>query len=140
MVAKHQVSGTGMYAFLYSTLAFFKVDCSLLVPIISSPANYTRTADQNVTSPTSTRHSAQHRTTVNSSAQAALGIINSLVAPNHGPFLLAPFTCFSCILPYASGAGGVPPVDGALAVCTDTLKLMYICKHAWKLEIDADIV
>ena len=34
----------------------------------------------------------RNRATVNSSAQAALGIINSLVAPNHGPLLSAPFT------------------------------------------------
>ena len=73
------------------------------------PANSTRTADQNVTSSISTQHSAQHRAPINSSAQATLGIINSLVAPNHGPLLSAPFTCFSCILPCASEAGGVQP-------------------------------
>ena len=38
------------------------------------PADYTRIADQNVTSTASTQHSAQHRATINSSAQAALGI------------------------------------------------------------------
>ena len=54
-------------------------------------ANYTRTADQNVTSPTDTQHSAQRRATINSSAQAALDTINLLVAPNHGPLLSAPF-------------------------------------------------
>ena len=70
------------------------------------PANHTRTADRNVTSPTSTQHSAQHTAIINSSAQAALGIVNSLVAPNHGPVapnygpvLSAPSTGFSCILP-----------------------------------------
>ena len=71
-------------------LAFFKVDCPLSSP---PPENYTRTADQNVASSTSTQHSAQHRATIYSSAQALLGIINSLVAPNHGPLLSAPVTC-----------------------------------------------
>ena len=79
------------------------------------PANYTRTADQNVTLLPSTQHSAQHRATINSSAQAALGIINSLAAPNHGSFLSAPFTCFSGILLCASEAGDVShPGSGAL--------------------------
>ena len=55
-------------------------------------ANYNHTADQNVTSPTSTQHSTQHRPTISNSAQEALGIIYSLVAPNHGPLLSAPFT------------------------------------------------
>ena len=67
---------------------FFKVDCPLSVRMPHPPpTNYTRTADQNVTLPTSTQHSAH----VYSSAQAALGIINSLVAPNHGPLLSVPF-------------------------------------------------
>ena len=51
--------------------------------------NYTRTADQNVTSPTNTQHSTDRAT---SSAQVALGIIKSRVAPSHGPLLSAPFT------------------------------------------------
>ena len=53
------------------------------------------------------KHAAQRRAI--SSAQASLGIIvNSLFAPNnHGPLLPAPYTCFSCILPSASVAGGV---------------------------------
>ena len=81
------------------------------------PANDTRTADQNVASSTSTKHSAQHRATINSSAQAALGIINSLVAPNHGRVLSAPFTSFNCILPSASEAGGAShPLSGALVL------------------------
>ena len=62
------------------------------------------TADQNVTSPRSTQYSARHRAT--SSAQAAaLGTINSLVAPSHRPLLYVPFQplyiCFCCILPCA---------------------------------------
>ena len=52
-------------------------------------ANYTRTPDQNVKSPTDTQHST-HRAI--SSAQVALGIIKSLVAPSHGTLLSAPFT------------------------------------------------
>ena len=58
------------------------------------------------------KHTAQRRAT--SSAQAALGIINSLFAPNHGPLLSASITCFSCILPCASVTGGVSrPRSGA---------------------------
>ena len=78
-------------------------------------ANYTHTADQNVTLPASTQHStAQHSTAQHStaqhkpisSAQLALGGIKLLVAPDHGPLLSAFFT-FRCILPCASLAGGV---------------------------------
>ena len=47
-------------------------------------ANYTRTAYQNVTSPTSTDRAI-------SSAQVALDIIKSVASPNHGPLLSAPF-------------------------------------------------
>ena len=85
------------------------VDCPLSAPMPHPPpANYTRTADQNVSSP-----STQHSTT--SSAQAALGIVNALVAPKHGLLLSALFTCFSCMLPSASEAGGVNrPRSGAL--------------------------
>ena len=60
------------------------------------------------------KQTAQHRAI--SSAQAACGIINSLlvVAPNHGPLLYAPFT-FSCILPCARVERGVGrPRSGAL--------------------------
>ena len=57
-------------------------------------------------------HTIQHR--VFSSAQVVLGIINWVVAPNHGSFLLAPFT-FSLNPPCASVAGGVSrPRSGAL--------------------------
>ena len=52
-------------------------------------ANYTRIADQKVTSPTNTQHSTDRAI---SSVQVALGTIESLVAPNHGPLLSAPFT------------------------------------------------
>ena len=78
---------------MYSSFCFlqlivlFRSPCP---PPTPPPANITRTAVQNVTS-TST---AQRR--ANSSAQAPLGIINSLFAPsNHGPLLPAPFICFS---------------------------------------------
>ena len=51
------------------------------------------------------------------SAQAALGIINSLFAPNDGPLLSAPFTCLSCFVPRASVVGDVSrPWSGALVV------------------------
>ena len=46
------------------------------------------------------KRTTQHRAI--SSAQVALGIIKSLVAPNHGPLLSAPFTFF--IAPAARGA------------------------------------
>ena len=66
------------------------VDSHLSVLMFPPRANYTRTADQNVTSPTITQHSAQHGAT--SSAQAAaLGLINWLVAPKHGSLLSVPF-------------------------------------------------
>ena len=44
-------------------------------------------------------HSTAEHSRAICSAQAALGIIQSLFAPNHGPLYSAPFTCFSCILP-----------------------------------------
>ena len=57
--------------------------------------------------PFRTWHQQAHSRAI-SFAQAPLGIINSLFAPNdHGPLLSAHFTCFSCILPCASVAGGV---------------------------------
>ena len=43
-------------------LAFFKFGYPLSVPMSPSPANYTRTADQSVTSPTRTQHSTVHST------------------------------------------------------------------------------
>ena len=58
------------------------------------------------------KHTSQHRAI--SSAQVALGLIKSLVAPNHGLLLSAPFT-FRCIFPVASVAGGASrPRSGAL--------------------------
>ena len=61
------------------------------------------------------KHAEQHRAI--SSEQVALGIIKSLVAPNHGPLLSAPFA-FSCILPCASVEDGVSrPWSGTLVLC-----------------------
>ena len=60
-------------------------------------------------------HTAQRRAIT--SAQASLGIINSLAFArnNHGPLLPAPCTCFSCMLPCWSEVGGVSsPRSGAL--------------------------
>ena len=75
-----------------------------------------RTADHNVTSPTST---AQHR--ASSTAQVVLANIESLIAPNHGPFLSATIA-FSCILPCASVAGGVSrPRSGVLG------SILFLC-------------
>ena len=59
------------------------------------------------------KHPAQRRAI--SAAQAPIDIITSLFAPsNHGLLVPAPSTCFSCILPCANVAGGVPVVR----VCT----------------------
>ena len=48
-----------------------------------------------------------------SSAQVALGIVKSLVAPNHGPLLSASFI-FCSLLDCASAADGCRPRSGAL--------------------------
>ena len=61
---------------------------------------------------TANKHTAHHRAIC--SLQAALGIFNSLFAPNHGPLLSAPFAYFSCILLCASVAAGSRPRSGAL--------------------------
>ena len=53
------------------------------------------------------KHTAVHRTgQLLIGEQAALGIIDSLIAPKHGPLLFLPplCTCFSCILTCASDA------------------------------------
>ena len=68
---------------------------------------------------TKKKHTAQLSTTNKAicSAQAALGIVKSLSAPNRGPLLYAPFTCFwlHSSLPCASVAAGVSrPRSGAL--------------------------
>ena len=67
------------------------------------------------------KHTAQHR--ANSSTHVALGIITSLVAPNHGP-LLSALSKFTRNLPCASVAGGVSsPRSEALAPTNiDTLE------------------
>ena len=68
------------------------------------------------------KHKALHRAI--SSAQVALGITKSLVAPNHGPLLSAPFA-FSCVLPYASVPGGVSRLpSGALCISYSSI-LMF---------------
>ena len=56
---------------VYSSLCFLHLIVLSRSPCPPPPANYTRTADQNVTSPTSTQHSAQHNR-VTRSSQAAL--------------------------------------------------------------------
>ena len=68
-------------------------------------------------------HTAQHKAI--SSAQVALGIIKSLVAPNHGPLLAAP-SALSCILPCASVAGSISrPRSGALVTIQYDISLFY---------------
>ena len=54
---------------------------------------YPRTADQNVTPVTKAHSTAEHNRAI-CFAQAPLGIIKSLFAPNHGSLFSAPFTCF----------------------------------------------
>ena len=60
-------------------------------PLFFPHANYPRTADHNVTPVTKAHSTAEHNRAI-CSAQAALGIIKSLFAPNRGPLLSAPFT------------------------------------------------
>ena len=74
-----------MYSSFFRFLHFI---CSLSV-LLFSPENYTHTGDQNVTSPTSTHSTAQGNQLY---IKEALGIIESLDAPNHGPLLSAAFT------------------------------------------------
>ena len=55
--------------------------------------NYPRTADQNLT-PVTKAHSTSEHNRAPCSAQAALGIIKSLFAPNHGPPSFCPLYMF----------------------------------------------
>ena len=99
--AKYQEPGTGMYVcariFVSSSIVlplgpvhdFFRK----LYPFFRSKRDIAN------------KHTAQHRAP--SSPQLALGVIQSLVAPNHGPLTSAPFAC-SRILPRASLA---PPAE-----------------------------
>ena len=72
-------------------------------------------------------HSTAEHNRAICSAQAPLGIITSLFAPNnHGP-LPAPFTCFSGIRPCTSVAGDVSrPRSGALSFFR-TNRDQYVC-------------
>ena len=111
--ATYQVPRTGMY--LCTRVFPFLTACpaSVLFTILFLQI-YTRTTDQNVTSPASTQHSTGE------SGQVALGIINSLGAPNHGPLLSATFTC-CCLLPCArvatSAARGAEPLCLSILIC-----------------------
>ena len=102
-------SATGIRV-VYSSFVFSTFDLSWS-PCLFPRANYTRTADQNVTPPTSTQHStgqfALHKQLLALSNRCSYQIM--------GIFLSAPYTCSSCILPCASVAGGVSrPRSGAL--------------------------
>ena len=88
---RYQV-GTGMYVILYSFFAFFKVDSLLSVFMFLSPRKLHPHCRSEFDIANKHTAKCKHRATINSSAQAALGIIHSLVAPNHGPLLTAPFT------------------------------------------------
>ena len=88
---------------LYSSICFPFI-WSLSVPMFPPPRKIAFFLP--IERGTSNKHTAQHRAI--SSAQAARGInVNSLFAPNHAPHISAAFTCFSCILPCLSVAGGV---------------------------------
>ena len=78
----------------YFSFFFFFMYLIFHGPLFFPPhAKYPRTADQNVTPVTKAHSTAEHNRAI-SSAQAAFGIIKSLFAPNHGPLLTAPCTCF----------------------------------------------
>ena len=75
---------------------------------------YTRTADQNVTSPTSTQHTAHSTAQSNQLCTGSFCHYQIASGTNHGLLVSTPFI-FSCILPCASLAGGVSrPRSGAL--------------------------
>ena len=78
----------------FSSFFFFHMYLIFHDPLFSPHANYPRTAHQNVTSVTKTHSIAEHNRAIYS-ARAALGIIKSLFARNHGPLLSAPFCMFS---------------------------------------------
>ena len=86
----------------YSFFCFFSFDFSRS-PCFSPHANYTRTANQNVSPPTSTQHStgqfALHRQLLALSFRYLHQIMGLLFLP--------PLWWFSCILPCASVAGCV---------------------------------
>ena len=79
----------GVLLFLF--FLFLRVFDLSRPPVFLPHANDPRTADQNVTPVTKAHGTAEHNRAI-CSAQAALGIIKSLFAPNRGPLLSAPFT------------------------------------------------
>ena len=88
--------------YYFSSFFFFYMHLVFHGPLFFSPRKvppYCR----NVTPVTKAHSAAEHNRAI-CSAQAALGIIKSLFAPNNGPLLSAPFTFFSCILPYLARA------------------------------------
>ena len=72
-------------------------------PCFLPHAYYARIADQNVTPPTNTQHSTGQAPL----HKQLLALSIRCSHKNHGPFLSAPFTCFSCIRPCARVACGV---------------------------------
>ena len=94
--------------------AFFHFFISLGPHVFSLHANHTRTADQNVTPPTSTQHS-----TGQFGLHKQLLALQFAVRTKSWPPLSTPFTGFIGILPCANVAGGVSrPRGGALAPFT----------------------
>ena len=73
--------------------SFSTCSSSFTAPSVFPHANYPRTADQNVT-PVTKAHSTAEHSRATCSAQAALGIIKSLFAPNHGPLSFCPIYMF----------------------------------------------
>ena len=84
-----------------TTFPLFSSTCHVVFdlsrsPVFSPHANYPHTADQ---TPVTKAHSTAEHNWAICSAQAALGIIKSLFAPNYGSLLSAPFTyVFSCLV------------------------------------------
>ena len=74
------------------------------------PANYTRTADQNVTSPASTQHTAHSIAQGNQLRTSTYWRYHTLAAPTHGPLIFAPFAIVHHFLRERSG-GRQPPAE-----------------------------
>ena len=123
---KYQFAGTGMYVFLYSSFSFLQSRLSSLGPYVFFPRKlHPHCRSECDIANKHTVQCTQHRATTSSSAQAALGIINSLVAPNHGPLLSAPFTSMFWLHSSLRERSGrlTPPADRS--TCQNYIYLLY---------------
>ena len=136
------------YSLYFSFFYFSTCIRSCTAPCFFPHAKYPRTADQNVTPVPKAHNTAERNNKAICFAQAALGIIKSLSAPNRGPLLSAPFTCFQLhsSLPCASVAGGVqPPASEALVCLYLLLRLLYdniyrYLAFAWVNAVESSIL